>query len=340
MKLLKHNFIKGSIAVLLLVLATTFVPCKHQEPLHYEKITIGATIWPGYLLLYVARDKGFFKELGLDVEIKTYVSQAECSKDYTSGKLQGRTNLTSEMITESLAGFDQRVVMIIDYSNGSDGIVALPSITNLKQFKGKKIAFEHNTLEEYFLTYALAQSGLSLKDIIPVDLDAEASAKAIMEGNVDIAVTFEPFLSEATKNNKNNLVYSSANAPGIITDIFTFRTDFVQTHPKTITAFMQAYFKALKFWQENPNEANDIIAKEYHITREEIAQQLKGITILDENANATAFTFSVGTQSLYGNMRKVGDFIFQHQGKKEILLDTDKLIEKQFIREIIKAKAL
>ena len=46
------------------------------KKLYSEKITIGTEIWPGYLALYVAQDRGYFKEAGLDVEIKSYVGQA------------------------------------------------------------------------------------------------------------------------------------------------------------------------------------------------------------------------------------------------------------------------
>ncbi len=307
-----------------------------KPKLYNGKITIGTVSWPGYLALYVARDKGYFKEAGLDVDIKRYTSQTECSRDYINGRLQGRANLTNEAINEALQGLKHKAVLVIDNSNGSDGIISSSGITSLLEAKGKKIAFEHGTLEEYFLIYALEQNQMSLKDIIPVNLDPEASAKALIEGKVDVAVTFEPFLLQALEKTKGNKIFSSADAPGLITDILTFRSDFIDAHQETVAAIVDIYFKALKFWQENPDEANAINAKEHGVTKEEIAEQLKGISLLDLNNNNTAFTYSAGTQSLYGNMRRVGDFVLQHHPKPNYSLDTDQLIDKRFIKNLFK----
>ena len=83
-------------------------------------VTIGNEMWPGYILLYVARDKGFFKEENVDVRIQKYVALGQLSKDYVAGKMQGRANLTLEAFNEAVNGLDHKIVLAIDYSAGSD----------------------------------------------------------------------------------------------------------------------------------------------------------------------------------------------------------------------------
>ena len=312
-------------------------PSGYAEPVkkpYAGTITIGLAIWPGYFPLLVARDKGYFTKEGLNVEIKVYVGLADLSKDYTAGKMQGRANLTLDAINESIAGLDHKVVLAIDYSNGSDAIMATQAIQSIQDFKGKKVGYELNTLEEFFLTWALAENGMSLSDVVSINANPEESAKQLKAGQVDAAVTYEPFMSQFLSPQDFHPVYSSKDAPGLISDILTFRTDFIQTHPETMEALIRAYFKGVRFWKEHPEEANAITAKEYKDTPESIAHQLEGIKILDEKDNMIAFTFAAGLRSLYGNLRQIEKFIRKSQGGKKASLDTDKLIDRTFIKKI------
>ena len=58
---------------------------------------------------------------------------------------------------------------------------------------------------------------------------------------------------------------------------------------------------------------------------------MKGITMLDERDNKTAFTFAVGLRSLYGNMRQIGEFVQNHQQIHLDRFNTDSLIERRFV---------
>ena len=333
--------ISSTVFCLFLILATIgFIGLSHdisaseiRHNLYKGKITIGTAIWPGYLGLYVAQEKGYFKGSGLDVDIKLGVGLAELSKDYVAGKMQGRANLVFDAVKEHLGGFDHKVVLAIDYSNGSDAILARQDILSVLDFKGKRVGYEFGTLEEFFLTWVLLENGMQLSDITPVNANPEEAAKMLKEGQVDVAVTYEPFVSKYVSTGDFHVVYSSANAPGLITDILTFRTDFIEAYPETIQAIINAYFKAIHFWKEHPAEVEAILAKQFGDTPESIAGQLKGVKVLGERDNQTAFTFSTGLQSLYGNMRQIGKFIYKHDGGSSPP-STDALIEKRFIREI------
>lgn len=295
-------------------------------------IRIGVVAWPGYLPLYVAQDRGYFQAAGVPVELVHYTSQAECSREYLAGRLHGRANLTIEAIAEAAQGLDHKVVLVIDNSNGADGILGNAHITDLRQAAGKRVAYEFGTLEEYFLSYALEKNHLTLQQIVPVDLDPKAAAQALIAGTVDIAVTYEPYFSAAQATIGGHVLYSSADAPGIITDVLTFRTDVIAEHPEQIAAIVSAYFQALAFQRAQPDAAATIVGTALGEPGPAIAQQLRGILLRDAQDNETALRFSVGTQSLYGNMRRVGDFVQRHPAHTGTIIDTDRLIDRQFIR--------
>ena len=144
------------------------IPVLKQNKFYQGKVIIGAETWPGYLPLFVASEKGYFKEAGLDVLVKRYPGLGQLSKDYVAGQMQGRANLTLDAFNEHLQGLDHKIVLAIDYSNGSDAIVARKDIETIKDFQGKRVGYEPNTLEEFFVVWALNENELGLSDIVSV----------------------------------------------------------------------------------------------------------------------------------------------------------------------------
>ena len=202
---------------------------------------------------HVADGKGFFQEEGLDVEIKIYKGTSELSQDYLAGGMHGRANVTLEVVQEGHRGMRHRVVSAIDFSDGADAIMAVDEIQSVSELRGKLVALEGDGLAEFFLHWALEENGLSINDIVPVKVDDPiGSAAALEHGEVDAAVTYEPAVSRLEATGDYHRLYTSSDAPGLITDVLTFREDFVVQYPATIRAFLRAYFRGYGFWRSHP----------------------------------------------------------------------------------------
>lgn len=303
-----------------------------SEPHSVEKIKLGVSFWPGDLGLYIADELNFFEEEGVEVELKDYKDLKQISVDYVKGELTGRANISFDVLNETEQGFKQKIVGLIDYSNGSDGIIAKQGIENMGQVKGMRVAYEVDTLEEFLLRFALDQYDLTLEDIITVNLNGEEAVQAIGDGSVDLAVTYEPFLSKGVEKPGVHLIYSSANAPGLISDVLTFPDEFIQKYPDQVEAVLRAYFRGIDFAEQNPERANEIVAKRLGDTQDEIKKQLSGVVLGDRQVNKSAFTYAAGTTSLYGSMKRGASYRFEKSGKQ---IDTDSLIDSQFIKKLI-----
>lgn len=308
---------------------------KTGTQLYKGKIVIGYVTWPGYLGLYLARDKGYFKAAGVDVELRLYQDILVAQKDYVSGKIQGIINVPIATVG-GISGTDltvpQKIVLATDYSNGADGIIAKQGISSISQLKGKKVAYQKNTIEEAFTKYALEQYHMTTADIIPVDLDPIKAADALSKGQVDAATTYEPFMSKTAADIHGIVLYTSADAPGLITDIVTFRSDFTNKYPDSVAAVVKAYTQGVSFWEQHPQEANTLVGKELGASAEDTAAQLKTIKILNQHDNEVAFTYASGLQSLYGNLKqmtRLGSGDSQQTAK-----DTDQIIEPKFIKSL------
>jgi NitT/TauT family transport system substrate-binding protein len=319
--------------ILLLVYKKLTSPLSTQQKMYPGKITLSTSPWPGYIGFYIAQEEGYFKKEGVDVTLKTYIDQNQEAQDYASGKIQANGNVNLLAVQASLNRFSHQAVLVIDSSNGADGIVAAPGITEFSQIKGKKVGYEFgDSLSAYFLEYALSQNNMTLADITSVNLDVARAVNELIEKRVDVAVTYEPYLSEALTEAKANKIYSSSDTPRLIDDVLTFNKNFIDSYPDSVSAILRAYFEGITFLQQHPQESYQIFAKEFNTTPQEVETQLKEIKILSLQENKNAFSFSSGEESIYGNFRNISKFISTKESSKEF--DTDTIVNGAFIKKI------
>jgi NitT/TauT family transport system substrate-binding protein len=324
----------GTLALLCLFILGCKEPDKTspQEP-DPGTIYIGQVKWPGYIALTIAKDQKLFEEVGLDVEIETVDSNQELNQAYTAGKYHGRTNLLVDAIQQSVLGVDHRVIFAFDYSNGSDAIVSDPTIETPSDLVGKRVSFEKETIGEFFLLYVLDQFGFSINDIIPVDASAKDGATLLENGEVDAAVTYEPFLSQLLDKGEHHNLFSSSEAPGLITDVMTFRIDFLENYPEATLKFCKAYFKALEILFNEPDKAHKILAREWNLTPLEIQTQLEGIQMLDLRLNKTAFSVGSASNSIYSNARLMHELVSKSKDWENTFQHAE-IIESTFLRRM------
>lgn len=308
--------------------------CANAQPLYKGKITIGTPVWPGYIGLYVAKAKGFFLEQGLDVDVIPYQSTTQLSQDYINGKLQGRGNVTLEAVNENAAGFDHKIILVVDYSNGSNAIVANKKVKTIKGLAGKKIGYEKDSTEEFFVASALAKSKMSNNSLNVKQANPEESRKLLLNGTIDAAVIHEPFLSETLIDPNMHVIFNSSNVPGLIMDTITFRTDFLDQQPETIKAFLSAYFKAIQYVKEHPQAAYSILAKAYSLNQDVVKKQMKGLFLLNKKDNETAFSNYQGYWSIYNNLKTIDDYVKTKKGNLSTL-NSSNLVEPKFNVEAV-----
>lgn len=297
------------------------------------KLTMGWNRWVGTLPFFVAKDKGFFKELGLDIQFK--------EGDYSQmvgGLKAGQIDFSGsvaliDLMRNSGQGANIQVVGIADMSNGADAIVAKKGIKSIEALRGKKVAVEKGTLGEYMLLYALQRKNLSLDDVVETDSSAEDAAKAFLAGSVDAAVTYEPYLSQTVADNRGHIIFSTADVPGLIIDTIAFNRGIIEQNPEKIKAVLRAYLKAVDFIQKNPDESYAIGAKYFKISPEEFARQSKGIKIAGLRENSAAFSHGGGYVSLYSAGESRNAFL-KTIGNTYNEVNVNDILAPQFIRDL------
>lgn len=174
-------------------------PAKKDE---IQKVSIqidGAAV-PYYAPIYIAKEKGYFKEQGLDVDFY-YAAAAEIVKNVATGNVQfGFPNADSVILAKS-QGIPVKVVNTT-YQHGLGALIFQKSsgITEPKDLKGKKIGVTSFGSPNYIqLQVMLEKAGMSIDDVKVEIIGTGAIVNALVSGQVD-AIMFSMLRTIELKN--------------------------------------------------------------------------------------------------------------------------------------------
>ncbi len=265
-------------------------------------VKIGTVVWIGYGPFYVADALDLYKKSGVKVTLQLFNDPALIPPAVTGGSVDGGMITYDQVISSVAKGSSMRVVMPIDYSNGGDAIVATKDITSIAQLKGQKIAFNPLSPSDFLLSYALQTSKMTEKDVKPINMSPEGVPAAMASGGVKVGVTYEPSVSEIVGmggGSKYHVLFSTKDAPGLITDVLVFKKEFIAKNPAVVKALIQGYIDGLDYMAKNPAEAAKLIGKVMGISDKEVLEQLPGVYNPQFAEFAKVFGKSTETVSLF-----------------------------------------
>jgi NitT/TauT family transport system substrate-binding protein len=260
-----------------------------QAPVSNGKLKVAYNLWIGSAGVFVAEAKQFFKQKGLDVEMVKFASPTDATIALISGQVDAALSTLDTGVILAAQSKDQiQVVYAIDTSFGADGIVADKSIKTLQELKGKKVAVTIGAVNHYLLSHALQTVNLKDTDVELINMAPELTGSAFLSGQVDAAVTWEPYLSQATQKG-GNLVYSSKQDPGLIVDTLTTTKSIAEKRAGEFKKLVEAIEDGVKFLKANPQEGNDIMSKVLEVTPAEVAEMLNGVKLFEHSDAVTMF---------------------------------------------------
>lgn len=280
---------------------------KPQPPLR-----VGTNIWPGYEFLYLARDLGYYKNS--PIKLIEYTSASEVIRAYLNGVIDAAALTMDEVFLLAEQKENPKVVLIMDFSDGGDVVIAKPEIRQLSDLRGKRIGVETTALGAFMLTRALEHADMNIKDVSVVPLEVAEHENAFKKGTVDAVVTFEPVRSNLL-NAGGNLLFDSSKIPGEIIDVLIIRKELIASKNKTLNVLLSGWFKALDYFTENPEDGSRRIAPREGVTPEQFLTSLEGLHIPDKKENINLL--SKQDPALYKGMGHLSRFMVDSHLLKE-----------------------
>jgi len=289
-----------------------------EEP-SQKTIRLGINPWPGYEFLYLAAQKDFFKKEGLDIELVELAALADIKRAFEHGRIDAMASTIIEAVEVSLNS-DQKIdiVLIPDFSNGGDVIIANKPLTSIAELKGKKIGVELGLLGSFILSQALAKNDLSLDDVTMLNVEQLNAKNQLSLENVAAMVTYPPFATEILRQDSVNQIFSTADIPGDVIDVVVVRENALLNPTQWQQKLFSAWQRALDFAKSNPDEAYKIMAEREGISVEEFQAALTGVSVIEKDQQLK----NLHSEQLINNIIKVCQTLNKietHQNKCETI---------------------
>jgi len=253
------------------------------------------------------------KKEGLDkVDIVLVNDYVESINMYTAGQFDGCVMTNMDALTIPAAGgVDSTALIVGDFSNGNDGIVAM-NASSVKDLAWRKMRIVQLSVSHYLLTRALALNGMKEREMTLVNTsDADIASLFVSEAGKDskaAVTTWNPLLMQVRNVKGANLLFDSSQIPGEIIDCLVVKSDAPEALKKALTG---AWYEAMAIMSspEKSKEALEVMAKSAGGTLAEFKAQLKTTKMFHDPAEAAAF--AAGEQ-VKKTMEYVRSFSFDH----------------------------
>lgn len=315
------------ITAIIIILACT--SCTFEEK-NKEPINLVMTVWPGYAHAFIAKEKGFFAQHGVNVNLILTKTYTEAQELYKIGAADMIFEVYSESLLQNAEDKPTKVVYILDYADTSDVIIGKPEYSSFADLKGKKIGINGiNTFSHLFALSAAEKAGLREEEIQFTIIPATETLTALEEGKIDAGHTWEPVKSQALAKGYK-IFAKGGDYPWTMVDVLAVTPKLIQERPQDVQAIVNALLEARDFTYTNREEAVTIMAVSEGMTFEEMNEGINGIHQLDRMENIKAMQKSSETTSLYGSGAIISDFYLK-RGQLSKLPDLEEIIEPRFV---------
>jgi NitT/TauT family transport system substrate-binding protein len=218
------------------------------------------------LPLFVASDRGFFKDEGIVVNLLLFNSAMEKDVAFTSGQLSG---YFGDMMTPMvLKANNIPISMVVTiYNTGQTqrmfAILGSPKLPRkeLKAAAETGIATSSNTILEYLTVRLSGSKGIPANKLNLIEIkNIPVRLQMLVTGQVPAAILPEPLATLAEM--KGAKVLADDRGLGLSATVLAFGDQFLSRYPKTVKAFLRAVDKASTYIKEHPDEVRAIMNRE------------------------------------------------------------------------------
>ncbi|MFG2105028.1 ABC transporter substrate-binding protein [Micromonospora echinaurantiaca] len=220
---------------------------------------------------WVAKEKGFFKDAGFDVEIKPGQGTGAVIQTIVGGQAQfGPIDLTGGLLQlgngqakdfVAVAAIQQRTMAAIATVEGKN-------IASPKDLEGKKLAdTPGSVVRNLFPTYA-RMAGVDASKVTWVNGEAQTLMGTLASGQVDGIGQFvvgQPTIETVTKKKAVLLPYSNV-MQDLYGNVLITSAKIAKEKPEMVKRFTAALLKGLEYSLANPKEAAELLKKNVDAT--------------------------------------------------------------------------
>ncbi len=255
------------VIVLALALAVALAACgapAKEETLEKVTVVLDWTPNTNHTGLYVAQDKGYFAENGLDVEI-IQPSETAVLQLVAAGTAQFGIDFQESLTFARDEGIPVvSIGAILQHNTSAFAAPADRGITSAKDFEGKNYGGWGMDMETATLKYMMEKEGGDFSKLNITTIGDTDFLTAAQMGSIDFAWIYEGWEGISAQLKGVELSYVPfADDPifDYYTPLIVTSEDMISSNSEMVDKFMDAVVKGYTFAAENPDESADILIK-------------------------------------------------------------------------------
>ena len=263
----KVNQVLVCVVAIWLVIALAVIGCdwfnfKKSEK-EIDKVTLGVETSLLPAAVWVAENKGYFKDEGLDLDIKAFESGRLSFLAMLEGKVDISTVAPTPIMFSSFKRQDFRIFATFVYSYDDVKVIARKDkgINTGADLKGNRVGTPAGTTGQFVLSAFLTDSGLHPSEVQEVDINPSDLPDALKNNRVDAIVIWEPHAYNARQLLQGKVIRLPSSEVYKETFNFMVMKDFANDNPKVLKKFLRAIDKATIFIKSHKQKSQAIVAE-------------------------------------------------------------------------------
>ena len=219
------------------------------------------------LAVWVARERGFFDDEGISVELNIYQNGGYEMDGFHAGQIDmGYLGAAPALVKRINEGIDVTILAAVNLEGSAISVLKSEydagRITSIADLAGKTVYHPGPpTVQNFLLRLALNQSGMSIADISPEVARVQDMANQLTP-DAPAFIAWEPFPSLSEYDNVTvPLILSGDIWPGHPCCVVAASTSFLSSHPDIVQKVINAHQRAEIWINENPVEALQLAAQ-------------------------------------------------------------------------------
>lgn len=252
---------------IMLLLLLSLMSCTQKKEKQY---TFGYQPFGSNYAFFVAMEKGFFTDEGLDVKATKIVSANDAATAMVNGQIIGNATLPLNVLLSLEARQPDNFKIIAFKATStkvwSDYLLVKKesNISSLKDLANKKVGGYPGSAQQTLIKLIL-KTELKPDEIKTVEVPPEAQLQALETGQIDALLTYDVTALLALNKGIAKVLIENPVCKYIVDPLYGFpyvlSTKFIKENPKDAKKVVTAMYKAIDYINTNNKESRDIMAK-------------------------------------------------------------------------------
>jgi ABC-type nitrate/sulfonate/bicarbonate transport system substrate-binding protein len=216
---------------------------------------------------FIATEKGWWKEVGLDPKFSTFVAgapqvAAAPSKSWDVGGTGGAPAMLGaarfSILTIGITNDESDANAVLARGDEAERILKEP-----QSLKGKQILLSTNSTGEYAALACLKKWGLSRDDMQIVNLQQQQIISAFSSGNGALAGVWAPNTYTLIEKAGGKQICSGKTAGAVVPGTLVVRGDYAKENPENTAKYLAVYLRSVAWQKQHRKETVDLMRKFY-----------------------------------------------------------------------------